>query len=80
MSNEYFTFTVQELENTLISFPTAIKEQMLLNYYYNDVDSALELAEFLSSNQLGGKSVSCSPGGNFICKVYLKPQEYLIYA
>jgi hypothetical protein len=80
MSNQYFTFTVQELENALIGFPAQTKEQMLLNYYYNDVDSALELADFLNYHGLGGKSISCSPGGNFQCQVYLKTQESLVYA
>lgn len=76
MTNQYFTFTVQELENVLIGFSSSIKEEMILNYHYGNVDSALDLADFLKSNDLGGKSVSCSPGGNFICKVYLKSLVY----
>lgn len=76
--SKYCTFTAEELSSALFGFPETVKEQMLLNYYYDDVDSALELAAFLSTNNLGSSKVSASPR-SFKYQVNLQPKESLLF-
>ena len=67
-----FNFTLEELQAALVNFSALIQKEMLLNYRYRDIDSAIALGRFLSSHNLGGFKATCEKNV-FKCQLYLNP-------